>query len=100
MGLLPGIDMDIAEILAPPALYGDELSVEEYKESLTPFLGKKGVQSLEKAKLDLKISAPSTITSVAGGKAEGRIFTTSIPLLKAMVLEEPISFSLSWKNTP
>ncbi len=63
LALLPGVAPELAEILAPPALYGDEISVEEYTEALLPFLGKNGVLAMEKAKLDLKtqvLPAPSS----------------------------------------
>jgi hypothetical protein len=96
--LMVGVSGDFLEILAPPALYGDDLSVDEYKQTLLPFIGKKNMPALEAAIAEIRITPPGAISGSEGGKVEGNVFIAMVPMMSALVLEKPVEFSVSWKN--
>jgi hypothetical protein len=96
-GVLVGLDRNFLELLAPPALYGDDLSEAEYEQALLPFIGKKDMPAFKTAQAEFKILPPGKILSSKGGRIEGNAFIVTIFAMQAMVLEKPIEFSLSWK---
>jgi hypothetical protein len=98
--LMVGLDKTFIEILAPPALYGDELTEDEYKQALLPFIGKRDMPAFEAAKADFRITPPGKINASSGGKVEGNTFIVTVSAMKAMVLDKPIEFSLSWRVNP
>ncbi len=95
--LLIGLDRDFIELLAPPALYGDEITEEEYAQSLVPFIGKKDLPVFQASNAVFRLTAPGKVVSSSGGKLEGNALVVTVPAMRALVLEKPIEFSLSWK---
>jgi hypothetical protein len=95
--VLVGLDRNFLELLAPPALYGDDLSEAEYEQALLPFIGKKDMPAFKNAQAEFRIIPPGKILSSKGGRVEGNAFVVTVYAMQAMVLENPIEFSLSWK---
>jgi len=95
--VLVGLDRNFLELLAPPALYGDDLSEAEYEQALLPFIGRKDMPAFKAAQVEFRISPPGKILSSKGGRVEGNAFIVIIYAMQAMVLEKPIEFNLSWK---
>lgn len=96
--LFPGIDPYILEALSPPALDPYPVTAEEYREMLAALLGQAALKELASAAVQLQIRTPSPITRSSGGKLSGgQSFTASLPLLELLVLEKPLSFSVSWR---
>ncbi len=97
--IIPAFDPDLLELLSPPSLYGDEISVQEYRDSvLAIFVGRKNLPALDAASVDIRIVAPGKILSQSGGRMEGNVFIAKLPLLTLLVLEEPYEFSFSWRD--
>lgn len=97
--LFPVFDPEFIEILSPPALFGDDLSAEEYRDgSLALFIGAKNLPSVDRSAVEIRISPPGKILSQKGGKVAGNAFSATLPLLTALVLEKPYEFSLTWKE--
>jgi hypothetical protein len=96
--LMVGVSGDFLDILAPPALYGDDLSEDEYRQTLLPFIGKKNMPALEAAMAEIRITPPGAINASNGGKVEGNVFIATVPMMSALVLQKPVEFSVSWKT--
>jgi hypothetical protein len=97
--LIPAFSSGLFEMLAPPALYGDEISEQEYRDnSLALFVGAKNLPAVDKAAAEIRITPSGKIVSQKGGRVEGNTFIASLPLLTILVLEKPYEFSLSWKE--
>lgn len=96
--LFPGMDPYILEALSPPALDPYPVTAEEYREMLAALLGQAALKELASAAVQLQIRTPGPITRSSGGKLSGgQSFTASLPLLELLVLEKPLSFSVSWR---
>lgn len=100
--LLPGLDPGLLDLLGPPAIFDDDLSVEEYRMNLQPFLGRANMPALDDSSFELRVlppgKPPARITAHAGGKLEDGRLLVRLPLLELLVLEKPVEFSLSWKE--
>lgn len=98
--LMPGLDPDLLDLLGPPAIFGDELSAEEYRMNLQPFLGKANMPALDSSAFELRIRPPGTppakVIAYSGGTLEGGILVAKASLLELLVLEKPVELSLSW----
>lgn len=97
--LMPSMDSGFFEMLAPPSLYGDEISEQEYRDnSLALFVGQKNLPAVDKSGAEIRITPPGKIVSQAGGRIEGNTFIATLPLLTVLVLDKPYEFSLTWKE--
>ncbi|MEI6875486.1 MAG: hypothetical protein WCL50_10205 [Spirochaetota bacterium] len=95
--LAPGLDPDILEALAPPALDAGDWSRAEYREMLADILGSKILPELDAATIDCAVSLPGKIVSSKGGTIEGSTWKFSIPLFDLLVLEKPIEYRVRWQ---
>lgn len=95
--LVPGIDRDLLDALAPPALETEGLNKREYRMALSSILGEKTLPALDSASVDFELNVPGTVLSTTGGRLDGRSWKFSIPLLDLLVLERPIEFRIKWK---
>lgn len=96
--LFPGMDPYILEALSPPALDPYPVTADEYREMLAALLGQTALKELASAAAQIQIRTPGPITRSSGGKLSGgQSFTARLPLLELLVLEKPLSFSVSWR---
>jgi hypothetical protein len=95
--LFPGIDKDLMELLAPPALDPEPITEAEY---LTIFAssGTNLVPIIKAAAYELTITPNGKISSQTGGTVKGNSVTFVVPILKLLVLEKPINLMVSWKE--
>jgi hypothetical protein len=97
--LMPSMDSSFFEMLAPPSLYGDEISEQEYRDnSLALFVGQKNLPAVDKSGAEIRITPPGKIVSQTGGRIEGNTFIANLPMLTVLVLEKPYEFALTWKE--
>lgn len=95
--LFPGLDPYVLEALAPPALDPYPVTMAEYREMLTALLGDAAMKEFDSAATKILIRTPGPITKASGGIVSGKTFLVELKLLDLLVLENPITFSLSWK---
>jgi len=96
--LLPGLDPYLLEALSPPALEEEGLSAEEYRMMLASVFGEKAMPAWDAAAISLELVAPEAVLSSGGGELSGRTLKARIPVIEALVLEEPIELWLRWKR--
>lgn len=99
VGLFPGVDADLLESLQPPALYDNPVSVAEYRSMLAGLLGETAAAAIDGQVLELRVTLPGAVLGLSGAaKAApgGRSVSISVPALDAMVLAEPVAFSVEW----
>jgi hypothetical protein len=98
LAFVPGLDPELVDALAPPALDPDPVTVAEYRRMLQGLVGEKAAAAIEAAKIHFAVQAPTAIIASSGGKASGRAFSVELPALDLLVLEKPVDFSLRWTD--
>jgi hypothetical protein len=99
--LFPGLDVQLLEALQPPALYDNPVNAAEYRTMLSGLLGKAAVAALDNASFVLTSSFPGAIMESSGGlkvDAARKTASLAIPAIEVMVLEQPVVFSIRWKE--
>jgi hypothetical protein len=96
--LFPGIDPYILESLSPPAVEDSPITASEYRSMLESLFGSKAMPEIDAAGIDIVIEVPGRILASSGGTARANVFQARIPVVEALVLENPIAFSLSWRE--
>lgn len=94
--MFPGLDQAILEALAPPSIEAQEMSEAEYLEMLKNVIGSRNIPAIQSAMYDVTLTLPGTILSQTGGTQQGNTVSFKIPILKALVLEKPLEFSVAW----
>lgn len=101
LGLFPLVDENLLEALQVPAFYDNPVSSSEYRTMLGGLLGKTAAAAIDDVYFKLLLDLPGPITEVSGpveaisGK---RSALFSAKIIDAMVLEEPLSFYIKWKE--
>lgn len=95
MTFLPVLQNPLFEGLGPQE--NDDTTEEEYYELMDLALGEGGAESVRNARIETKVSVGGTLVSQSGGKTtqDGVIFT--IPLIRVLLLDEPLDYSLVFK---
>jgi len=96
--LMPGIDPDFLDLLSPPALEEDPVTVAEYKTMLKTVLVEKAMPSMEAAALRLSITVPGAVLGSGGGSLSGSSLSAKLPLIDILVLEKPIELWIRWTS--
>jgi hypothetical protein len=98
--IVPGLDRELIDALAPPSLEGTPVTKDEYRLNLKAMFGSKNALAIETSKVTISFTAPSAIIASGGfptGGINSATAVISIPMLDLMVLERPIEFWISWK---
>ena len=69
----------------------------EYLEMIGFAFGEAGVQGVQNSEVQLIVHVDGTIVSQEGGTVEGNSVVFTIPLLRMLLLEEPIHHSITYK---
>ncbi|MCR4675909.1 MAG: hypothetical protein K5634_01605 [Sphaerochaetaceae bacterium] len=72
--------------------YNDYLSEEEYKELVSFVLGEEGPASIDSSIITITLKAPGKITSTNGTIKQNNTVEFSFPLIKFLLLHEPLYF--------
>lgn len=100
VALFPGVDRHLLESLSPPALFDLPVSKADYRSMLAALLGRPAIEAIDISRFQLSIQLPGRILESSGGTvaADGRGFGYSLPVLDAMVLEQPVILRVRWQD--
>lgn len=94
--VIPFLNDPNFEVYGPE--YSNGMTEDEYIEMITFLLGEESRTSLEKSTVTIKITTPSTITKIEGAEKTGeRSASYTFPVIAFLLLNESLSFSVSWK---
>ena len=94
--VIPFLSDSNFEVYGPE--YSNGMTEEEYIEMITFLLGEESRDALEKSTVTILITTPGTITKVEGAEKRGdRIASYTFPVISFLLLNESLSFSVSWK---
>lgn len=78
-------------------LFNEGLSESDYLEMISFMLGEEGPGAITDSIITINIETPKAIKSYRGGKEiDSTHFQFSFPLIKFLLLAEPLSFDLTW----
>ena len=78
--------------------YNQGISESDYLDMISFMLGEEGPDAIKNSQITLNLKTPGTITSFTGGKKlDDTSFQFSFPLIDFLLLQNPLSFSVSWK---
>jgi hypothetical protein len=75
----------------------DEVSEEEYLQMIEFSLGAEGPALMKRSYVTLTIRPEGSIVSQTGGRVSGDSVVFKIPLLRVLVLDKPLDYSVSFK---
>jgi len=79
-------------------VYNQGLSEADYLEMISFMLGEEGPPAIEQSVITLQVKTPTSITGFSNGrKISDTLYEFSFPLIDFLLLEDPITFSVSWK---
>ena len=91
--------IDYLTALMAPAVLGDDISKEEYLVLVNSLYGQGIVDEIRDAMILASIDFPAPITAIRGGTVSGsRRAEFALPLLDLLVLENPMSWEVSWQQ--
>ncbi len=96
--LLPSSDGSTETILS---VFGPQQGVAiteaEYLEAMEFTLGEQGPKAIEDSSVDVTVTVNGKLVSQKGGTAKGSVVTFRIPLLKLLMLNEPLDYEIVFK---
>jgi hypothetical protein len=95
MNFLPGLQSPLFEGLGPQE--NDDTTEQEYYELMDLALGEGGADSVRSSYVETRVTVRGTLVSQSGGKTlpEGVLFRT--PLIRFLLLDQPIDYSLVFR---
>jgi len=93
--VFPAMDGAAFESIAPQEQ--DDITESEYLDMISFTLGPDGPALLKKSFIDLVVKPEGTIVAQTGGTVANGAVTFRIPLLRLLVLDKPLDYSVSWK---
>jgi hypothetical protein len=93
--ILPGMSNPLFEGMGPQE--SDTITEEEYLEMITFSLGEEGPALLKKSFIDVTIRPEGELVSQVGGTAANGGVLFRIPLLRLLVLDKPLDYSVTFK---
>jgi hypothetical protein len=101
VALLSAEAVDYLTALMAPAVLGDDISRTEYLSLVSSLYGSAVANEIRNARISASIEFPARITAIRGGTISRSSNTQaqfSIPLLDLLVLENPMSWEISWQR--
>jgi hypothetical protein len=92
---LPFLKNPLFEGLAPQE--GDATTEKEYLEMIELALGEEGATKLQSSTIETRVTVKGTLVSQEGGTASGRVVTYKIPLLRVLLLDKPLDYSIVFR---
>lgn len=94
--VIPFLSDENFEVYGPE--YSNGMTEEEYTDMITFLLGEESPEALENSYVTVLITVPGTITSVTGAVKTGTSTAVyTFPVIDFLLLNDPLSFSISWK---
>ncbi|MDR2069599.1 MAG: hypothetical protein LBP71_07010 [Spirochaetaceae bacterium] len=87
-------------LLFAPIATGDNLSKEEYVTQVRLIHGEAVASEISGALIRASVEFPGPLVSVRGGAFSGKKAEFTIPLVDLLVLEQPLSYEVVWKQDP
>jgi hypothetical protein len=91
----PEITNYLSALMAPAAT-GIALPEAEYLDLVSSVYGRPMAEEIAASRITAVITFPGPVTSVRGGAASGTQARFEIPLLKLLVLENPLEYEAAW----
>jgi hypothetical protein len=88
---------DYLSVLMAPLATGEALGKAEYLALVSAVYGKGIADEISQSSIRASIEFPGPVQSVKGGTFFGRRADFSIPLPDILVLEQPLSYEVTWK---
>jgi hypothetical protein len=95
--LSPEVNQYLSALLAPVAT-GEVISKAEYLSLVAAIYGKPIADEIAASSIRVVLEFPGTITGIRGGAAKGPKAEFTIPLPDLLVLEQPLSYEISWRQ--
>ncbi|MFA7108848.1 MAG: hypothetical protein WC162_06855 [Sphaerochaetaceae bacterium] len=92
--ILPFLSEENFEVYGP--VYNNGLSQEDYLDMIGFILGEDGPDKIKDSEINLIFQAPSEIQSSDGEMLEDNITAFHIPLIKLLLLNDPIKLECTW----
>ena len=94
--VIPFLSDENFEVYGPE--YSNGMTEEEYTDMITFLLGEESPEALNNSSVTILITVPGTITSVNGAVKTGTSTAVyTFPVIDFLLLNAPLSFSISWK---
>jgi len=95
MTFIPALQNPLFEGLGPQE--NDDTTEEEYYELMELALGEGGADSVRNAYIETKVNVRGTLISQSGGTITPGGVTFTVPLIRVLLLDEPLDYSLVFK---
>ena len=95
MSFLPALQNPMFEGLGPQE--NDDTTEEEYYELMDLVLGEGGADSVRNSSIETKVAVKGTLVSQSGGTVSPGGVTFTVPLIRVLLLDEPLDYSLVFK---
>jgi hypothetical protein len=92
---LPFLQSPLFEGLAPQE--GDDMTESEYLEMIELALGEEGAKRLKASTIETRVAVKGTLVSQQGGTVSGGVVTYRIPLLRVLLLDKPLDYSIVFR---
>jgi len=92
---LPFLKNPLFEGLAPQE--GDVTTEAEYLEMIELALGEEGSEMLKASTIETRVAVKGTLVSQQGGSVSGNTVTFRIPLLRVLLLDKPVDYSIVFR---
>jgi hypothetical protein len=92
---LPFLKNPLFEGLAPQE--GDDMTESEYLEMIELALGEEGAKKLKTSTIETRVAVKGTLVSQKGGSVSGGAVTYRIPLLRVLLLDKPLDYSILFR---
>lgn len=94
--VIPFLSDENFEVYGPE--YSNGMTEEEYTDMITFLLGEESPEALGNSSVSITIKVPGTVTKVTGAvKTASDTVCYTFPVIDFLLLNEPLSFSVSWK---
>ena len=92
---LPFLKSPLFEGLAPQE--GDVTTEKEYLEMIDLALGEEGSRMLKSSTIETRVAVKGTLVSQQGGSVSGGMVTFRTPLLRVLLLDKPLDYSIVFR---
>ncbi len=93
--LLPGQGSSLIDVFGP--LENEDTTEEEYLEMLEFMLGEEGPRGVQASLIELRVKVKGKVLAQTGGEIDGNSVVFKIPLLKVLLLDQPLDYSITFK---
>ena len=93
--LSPEVGEYLSALMAPVML-GETMTKQEYLNLVTSIYGRLVSEEIASSRIRMAIELPKPVKTVLGGKFSKNLAEFDIPLLDILVMENPISYQITW----